>query len=295
MAKFKKILIANRGEIAVRILRTAREMGYETIAVYSDSDAHALHMEMADIAVPLHGCTVEETYLNMDKIITAAKENGADAVHPGYGFLSENAEFVQKCEQAGLVFIGPPASVVELMASKHLSKLAMQAAGVPCIPGYQGDDQRLETLCRAADEIGYPLMIKASAGGGGRGMRIVKTASECREKIIQAKSEAKTGFGHDELILEKALQDARHIEVQIFADQHGNVVHLGERDCSVQRRHQKVIEETPAPGLDDTVRKALTEAALKAARSCEYTGAGTGEFLLDNQNKFYFLEMNTRL
>ncbi|MFT6276616.1 MAG: geranyl-CoA carboxylase alpha subunit [Halioglobus sp.] len=295
MTAFSKILIANRGEIAVRVIRTARELGYRTVAVYSEADAQALHVQLADQAVCIGPAAVNESYLKIDKIIAAAKLTGADAIHPGYGFLSENASFSHQCAKAGIVFIGPPAPAIELMGSKRLSKIAMIEAGVPCVPGYQGEDQSDEILLEKALEVGFPLMVKASAGGGGRGMRLVHQESELQEQIMTARSEAINAFGSGELILERAVLQPRHIEVQVFADNHGNVVYLGERDCSIQRRHQKVVEEAPSPFVDDVLRQTMGEAAVNAAKACDYRGAGTVEFLVDEDRNFYFLEMNTRL
>ncbi|VVM55819.1 acetyl/propionyl/methylcrotonyl-CoA carboxylase subunit alpha [Pseudomonas fluorescens] len=295
MPALKKILIANRGEIACRIQRTAQALGYRTVAVFSDADADALHVQMADEAVNIGPAPVQQSYLNIPAIIDAALRTGADAIHPGYGFLSENAGFALACQHAGITFIGPSPDAIVLMGSKRLSKLAMINAGVPCINGYQGAEQDDATLSREAARIGYPLMIKASAGGGGRGMRLVQDAGQLLEQIRSARSEAQHGFGSDELILEHALIDPRHVEVQLFGDRHGNLIHLGERDCSIQRRHQKVIEEAPCPVMTTELRQAMGEAALKAGRAVSYVGAGTVEFLLDASGQFYFLEMNTRL
>ncbi|QAY87328.1 acetyl/propionyl/methylcrotonyl-CoA carboxylase subunit alpha [Pseudomonas arsenicoxydans] len=295
MPALKKILIANRGEIACRIQRTAQALGYRTVAVFSDADADALHVQMADQAVNIGPAPVQQSYLNIPTILDAARRTGADAIHPGYGFLSENAEFARACQRAGITFIGPSPGAIELMGSKRLSKLAMLAAGVPCINGYQGPEQDDVTLSREAERIGYPLMIKASAGGGGRGMRLVHSAGELLEQLRTARSEALHGFGSDELILEQALIDPRHVEVQVFGDQHGQLIHLGERDCSIQRRHQKVIEEAPCPVMTSELRQAMGDAALKAGCAVNYVGAGTVEFLLDARGQFYFLEMNTRL
>lgn len=292
---FEKILIANRGEIAVRIIRTAKAMGYRTVAVYSEADAQAPHVLAADEAVLIGAAAVGESYLVPEKIIHAAKLTGAQAIHPGYGFLSENSAFANACEQADIEFIGPPSAAIELMGSKRLSKIAMIEAGVPCIQGYEGADQSLENLVNQAADIGFPIMVKASAGGGGRGMRLVFEASELEAQIKTARSEAENAFGSGELILEKAVIKPRHIEIQVFADKHGNVVYLGERDCSIQRRHQKVVEEAPSPFVDEALRKQMGEAAVQAAKSCHYVGAGTVEFLVDAEKNFYFLEMNTRL
>ncbi|HRL95144.1 MAG TPA: acetyl/propionyl/methylcrotonyl-CoA carboxylase subunit alpha [Pseudomonas sp.] len=295
MPAFNKILIANRGEIACRVMRTAKELGYRTVAVYSEADAGARHVYVADEAVCIGPAQVNQSYLVIDAIIAAAKKTGADAIHPGYGFLSENADFARACEAAGIVFIGPTVEAIHLMGSKRLSKIAMLEAGVPCIPGYEGAAQDEDTLIREAGRIGYPLMIKASAGGGGRGMRLVHEASELAEQIRTARSEAQNAFGSGELILERAVIKPRHVEIQVFGDQLGNIVYLGERDCSVQRRHQKVVEEAPCPVMTPTLRQAMGEAAVKAAASVNYVGAGTVEFLLDQSGEFFFLEMNTRL
>jgi geranyl-CoA carboxylase alpha subunit len=290
-----KLLVANRGEIAVRIIKTARSLGYRTVAVYSEADANALHVEMADEAVCIGPAQVSASYLNVEAILDAARRTGADCVHPGYGFLSENSGFARACKEAGLVFVGPPESAIELMGSKRRSKIAMQEAGVPVVPGFEGNNSTDNELIEAASTIGYPLMLKASAGGGGRGMRLVESESELADSIKRARSEARQAFGDDELILEKAVIEPRHIEIQVFADQHGNAVYLGERDCSVQRRHQKVVEEAPSPFVTQELREAMGEAAVKAALACEYEGAGTVEFLVDKDRNFYFLEMNTRL
>ncbi|MFT0474775.1 acetyl/propionyl/methylcrotonyl-CoA carboxylase subunit alpha [Pseudomonas antarctica] len=295
MPTFSKILIANRGEIACRIQRTAQGLGYRTVAVYSDADAQALHVQMADEAVNIGPGPVHQSYLNIPAILDAAQKTGADAIHPGYGFLSENAEFARACQHANITFIGPSPEAIELMGSKRLSKLAMLEAGVPCIAGYQGSQQDDTTLQQAASRIGYPLMIKASAGGGGRGMRLVHDSTQLLDQLRTARSEAMNAFGSDELILEQALIDPRHVEIQLFGDSHGQLIYLGERDCSIQRRHQKVIEEAPCPVMTPELRQAMGEAALKAGRAVDYVGAGTVEFLLDRNGQFYFLEMNTRL
>jgi len=295
MIGFSKILIANRGEIACRIARTAKALGYRTVAVFSDADAGALHVRQADEAVGIGPPAAQESYLNIDALLAAAKLAGADAVHPGYGFLSENAAFAEACSEAGLVFIGPPAAAIDAMGNKARAKALMEAAGVPCVPGYRGGDQSDETLIAEGRRIGFPLMVKAAAGGGGRGMRLVTTADELPQALARSRSEAAGAFGSDELILERAIADARHIELQIFADRHANVIHLGERDCSIQRRHQKVIEETPSPAVSAELREQMGAAAVAAARAIGYVGAGTVEFLLDGSQKFYFLEMNTRL
>lgn len=292
---FSKILIANRGEIAVRVIRTARQLGYQTVAVYSEADADAPHVQAADEAVCIGAAAVGTSYLKIDHILEAARKTGADAIHPGYGFLSENAAFARACIAASITFIGPGADAIELMGSKRLSKIAMLQADVPCIPGYEGSDQSDAILCNEAKRIGFPVMIKASAGGGGRGMRLVDDESHLLEQLRTARSEAENAFGSGELILEKAVLQPRHIEIQVFADQQGNAVYLGERDCSIQRRHQKVVEEAPSPFVDDTLRAKMGEAAVQAAMACGYVGAGTVEFLVDTEKNFYFLEMNTRL
>lgn len=293
--KFSKVLIANRGEIAVRVMQTAKAMGYQTVAVYSDADRNARHVQEADEAVYIGASKVSESYLSIAKIIEACKKTGADAVHPGYGFLSENTDFAQACIDNQITFIGPTASAIELMGSKRLSKIAMIEAGVPCVPGYEGDRQDLEYLATQAEQIGFPIMVKASAGGGGRGMRLVQHSSELIEALQTARSEAENAFGSGELILEKAVIAPRHVEIQVFGDTHGNYVYLFERDCSIQRRHQKVVEEAPCPVMTSELRQQMGEAAVAAAKACAYVGAGTVEFLLDESGTFYFLEMNTRL
>ncbi|WP_444930703.1 acetyl/propionyl/methylcrotonyl-CoA carboxylase subunit alpha [Microbulbifer sp. SSSA002] len=294
MSTTETLLIANRSEIALRIMRTAQAEGYRTVAVYSEADRDALHAQSADIAVAIGGQTSAESYLDIQKILDAAKQSVATAVHPGYGFLAENAQFASACEESGLRFIGPSAEVIELMGNKRKAKEFVAAAGVACIPGFQGaqDD---DTLIAAAQRIGFPLMIKAAAGGGGRGMRLAHGDAELTSQLRAARSESMSAFGSDELILEKALVNARHIEIQVFADSHGNCIHLGERDCSVQRRHQKVVEECPSPAVDAQLREEMGQAAVTVARACGYQGAGTVEFLLCPSGEFYFLEMNTRL
>jgi geranyl-CoA carboxylase alpha subunit len=295
VSRFCKVLIANRGEIACRIMRTAKALGYRTVAVFSDADADALHVRQADLAVRVGPAPAAESYLNRDALLDAARRAGADAVHPGYGFLSENAAFAAACVEAGLIFIGPPPAAIAAMGNKARAKELMQAAGVPCVPGYQGADQSDACMTAEAARIGFPLMVKAAAGGGGRGMRLVSAAHELGAALARARSEAERAFGSDELILERAIVGARHIEFQIFADQYGNVIHLGERDCSIQRRHQKVIEEAPSPFVSTPLRARMGEVAVNAARAIGYVGAGTVEFLLDAAGQFYFLEMNTRL
>ncbi|MCK0153919.1 acetyl/propionyl/methylcrotonyl-CoA carboxylase subunit alpha [Alcanivorax sp. S6407] len=292
---FEKILIANRGEIACRVIHTAQSLGYRTVAVYSEPDAGARHVLMADEAVCIGPAQAAASYLNVEALLEACRKTGADAVHPGYGFLSENAGFARACKDAGITFIGPDEDAIHLMGSKRLSKIAMIEAGVPCIPGYEGEDQSDATLLKEAERIGLPLMIKASAGGGGRGMRVVTDASEIPAQLKSARQEAASAFGSDELILERAVMEPRHVEIQVFGDRHGNVIHLGERDCSVQRRHQKVVEEAPSPVVSEALRQQMGEAAVNAAKACNYVGAGTVEFLLAPNGEFYFLEMNTRL
>ncbi|TXS89845.1 acetyl-CoA carboxylase biotin carboxylase subunit [Parahaliea maris] len=295
MNRFSSVLVANRGEIAVRVIRTARELGYRTIAVYSEADALAPHVQLADEAVLIGPAPVKDSYLDPQRILAAAQQTHAEAVHPGYGFLSENADFARACAEAGLVFIGPSAEAIDAMGNKGAAKRLMLEAGVPCIPGYQSPEQGDATLQAAAADIGVPLMVKAAAGGGGRGMRLVENLDDLATALASARSEAENAFGSGELILEKAVQQPRHVEVQVFGDEHGNVIHLGERDCSVQRRHQKVVEEAPCPVLSSDQRAAMGRAAVEAARSIDYIGAGTVEFLLGGDGSFYFLEMNTRL
>lgn len=295
MTPFSKILIANRGEIAVRIMRTAHALGYRTVAVYSRPDRNAIHVRSAHQAVCIGEALPEHSYLNIPNIIAAAKASGADAVHPGYGFLAENEDFARACRDAGLVFIGPSAQAIAAMGDKAAAKRLMLAAGVPCVPGYQGEEQDDRRLREEAGKIGFPLMIKATAGGGGRGMRLVRSAEGFPEALRSAKSEARSAFGSSDVILERAIIEPRHIEIQVFADRHGNVIHLGERDCSVQRRHQKVIEEAPSPAVTPALRERIGAAAVAATRAITYEGAGTIEFLLDRAGNFYFMEMNTRL
>jgi geranyl-CoA carboxylase alpha subunit len=289
------ILIANRGEIAVRVMRTVQAMGYRALAVYSDADAHAPHVRMADCTCRIGPGPAAESYLNGAAILTAAQIHGADAVHPGYGFLAENAEFAQAVIGAGLTWIGPPPAAMRAMGNKAAAKRLLAGRDVPLLPGYQGEQQADAVLLAEAMRIGFPLMIKAAAGGGGRGMRLVHNDAELPASLAQARSEAQQAFGSGELILERALINPRHVEVQVFADAHGNVVHIGERDCSVQRRHQKIVEEAPSPAVSQTLRHRLGRAAIEATRSCGYAGAGTIEFLLDADGAFWFMEMNTRL
>jgi len=292
---FRKILVANRGEIARRIMRTARRLGYGVIAVYSDADADALHVREADEALRIGEASPAQSYLNIGAIIAAAKASGADAVHPGYGFLAENADFAQACRDAGLVFIGPSPEAIKAMGNKAGAKTIMQKACVPCVPGYQGDDQSEAVMLFEAERIGFPVMIKAVAGGGGRGMRLVADAAAFPAALRSARSEATAAFGDSAVILERAIQNPRHIEIQVFGDRHGNAIHLGERDCSVQRRHQKLIEEAPSPAVMPDLRARMGAIAVNAVKSTGYEGAGTLEFLLDSTGGFYFMEMNTRL
>lgn len=291
---FRTLLIANRGEIACRVIRTARAMGLRTVAVYSEADRDAMHVALADEAVLLGPARARDSYLNVERLIEAAKKTGAEAVHPGYGFLSENAEFAQACFDAGLVFVGPTAAMMTAMGSKSGSKALMEKAGVPLVPGYHGEAQDEATLSNAADKIGFPILVKASAGGGGRGMRIVRSAEELGPAIVSAKREAKAAFGDDRMLIEKYVDNPRHIEVQIIGDSHGNLLSLFERECTLQRRHQKVIEEAPSPTLNATQRDAVCAAARKAAGAVNYVGAGTIEFVSDGKDVF-FIEMNTRL
>ena len=296
---FKKILIANRGEIACRVAATARRMAIKTVAVYSDADASAKHASFCDEAIHIGGSAPKDSYLRWEKIIEAAKATGAEAIHPGYGFLSENEEFAQACADAGLVFIGPPASAIKAMGLKAESKQLMEKAGVPLVPGYHGADQDPALLQREADRIGYPVLIKASAGGGGKGMRAVEKSEDFEAALASCKREAINSFGDDAVLVEKYAQRPRHIEIQVFGDTHGNYVYLFERDCSVQRRHQKVLEEAPAPGMTEAMRQQMGEAAVAAARAVNYVGAGTVEFIVeqraDGSMNFFFMEMNTRL
>ncbi|MEO1818358.1 acetyl/propionyl/methylcrotonyl-CoA carboxylase subunit alpha [Pseudomonas sp.] len=289
------LLIANRGEIACRIMRTAQRLGIKTVAVHSDIDQHASHAKLADIAVNLGGTKPADSYLRADRIIQAAKASGAQAIHPGYGFLSENADFARSIEASGLIFVGPPASAIDAMGSKSAAKALMEKAGVPLVPGYHGDDQQLDTFRAASQEIGYPVLLKATAGGGGKGMKVVESERELADALASAQREAQSSFGDARMLVEKYVLQPRHVEIQVFADQHGNAVYLHERDCSIQRRHQKVVEEAPAPGLSEQLRKAMGEAAVKAAQAIGYVGAGTVEFLLDARGEFFFMEMNTRL
>ena len=295
MKALTTVLVANRGEIAVRVMRTAKAMGLKTVAVYSEADANAQHVREADQSVCIGPAPVADSYLQMDAILDAAERTGADCIHPGYGFLSENQAFASACEAKGIEFIGPPNAAIEVMGDKARAKRAMIDAGVPCVPGYQGDDQAVSTLVAEAEKIGLPVMVKAAAGGGGRGMRLVHELSELETAIDMAQSEAQNAFGSSELIIEKAVMRPRHVEIQVFADKAGHTVYLGERDCSIQRRHQKVVEEAPCPVMTPELRAAMGQSAVEAARAVNYVGAGTVEFLLDEAGEFYFLEMNTRL
>lgn len=295
MLSIKKLLVANRGEIALRVMRTARALGIETVAIYSSADADAQHVAVATQAVCIGAALPTDSYLNIAAILRAASLTGADAVHPGYGFLSENADFAEACVNAGLIFVGPSPKAIRAMGDKAQAKLFMREAGLPCIPGYDGDDQDAAALAAAAAEIGFPVIVKATAGGGGRGMRIVESAQDFSHALDSARSEARAAFGSDRMIIERVIRNPRHIEIQVLVDQHGNGVHFGERDCSVQRRHQKLIEEAPAPGLPLETRDRMGGAAVAAAVELGYEGVGTFEFLLDASGDFYFMEMNTRL
>jgi len=291
----KKLLIANRGEIAIRIMRTAHEMGIKTVAVYSEADVSALHVRYANEAVCIGPPPSSESYLVIEKLIAAAKETGADAIHPGYGFLSERSAFANAVEAAGLIFVGPTGKSMDTMGSKLAAKAAVKSYNIPLVPGSAGAITDPKEAIQVATEIGFPVLIKASAGGGGKGMRLVTSADELEEQMARAQSEARSSFGDDSVFVEKFVGSPRHIEIQVIADTHGNVVHLFERECSVQRRHQKVVEEAPSAVLTETVRQKMGEAAINVAKACDYRGAGTVEFLMDENQNFYFLEMNTRL
>ena len=290
--KIKRLLIANRGEIVCRIVATCRAMGIETVTVFAGDDRDLPHARIGDFAVLLEGKNLSETYLNIEKLIAAAKASGADAIHPGYGFLSENARFAQAVAKAGLIFVGPPAKVIALMGDKAESRILCKKIGVPVVPGFEGD---AKSLAKEAEKIGYPVLVKAAAGGGGKGMRIAQNAKELAAALDSARSEAKNAFGDDRLLLEKYLTKPRHIEVQVFSDTHGNHLHLFERECSIQRRYQKIVEESPSPQLPEATRKRMTEAAVNITSHIGYVGAGTVEFIMDSSGEFYFLEMNTRL
>jgi acetyl-CoA carboxylase biotin carboxylase subunit len=292
---FSKILIANRGEVALRIIRSCKEMGVETVAVYSEADEDSLHARMADEAVKIGPAPSFQSYLNMPNIISAALVAGAEAIHPGYGFLAENAQFARACESSGLVFIGPSPEAIERMGDKSAARETMMAAGVPCVPGSKGTIESEDEAVVLAEEIGYPVLVKASSGGGGKGMRVAQDRQELTAGLVAAKTEAQAAFGDDAVYLEKYILNPRHIEFQVLADSHGNAVHLFERECSIQRRHQKLIEEAPSPALDEAKRAEMGEAALKAVRAVDYVNAGTVEFLFDEGGGFYFMEMNTRV
>lgn len=295
MRPLTTLLVANRGEIACRIMRTAKAMGLTTVAVHSAIDRDARHSREADIRIDLGGSKATDSYLQIDKLIAAARASGAQAIHPGYGFLSENADFARAIEAAGLLFLGPPASAIDAMGSKSAAKSLMEAAGVPLVPGYHGEAQDLDTFRDACARIGYPVLLKATAGGGGKGMKVVEDVSQLAEALASAQREAVSSFGNGQMLVEKYLLKPRHVEIQVFADGHGHCLYLNERDCSIQRRHQKVVEEAPAPGLSVEQRKAMGEAAVRAAQAIGYVGAGTVEFLLDARGDFFFMEMNTRL
>lgn len=295
MKTITTLLIANRGEIACRVMRTAKALGLTTVAVHSAIDHSARHVREADRAIDLGGAKPADSYLLMDRIIEAALASGAEAIHPGYGFLSENATFARKLEAAGLIFLGPPASAIDAMGSKSAAKALMEEAGVPLVPGYHGEAQDLQTFREAAEQIGYPVLLKATAGGGGKGMKIVEREADLADALASAQREAQSAFGDGRMLVEKYVLQPRHVEIQVFADQHGNCLYLNERDCSIQRRHQKVVEEAPAPGLSPQLRRAMGEAAVRAAQAIGYVGAGTVEFLLDARGEFFFMEMNTRL
>ena len=292
---FHKILIANRGEIALRIIRTCRELGIKTVAVYSEADRYALHVRFADEAVCIGPPSSRESYLNIPRIIAAAEITNADAIHPGYGFLAENASFAEICTSSGLKFIGPQPDSIQAMGDKAYAKETMRKAGVPVIPGSDGVVSDVAKAREIAEEVGYPVMIKAAAGGGGKGMRIVRDSEEFERAFQMARAEAESAFGNPEVYIEKFVEQPRHVEVQILGDQYGNVIHLGERDCTIQRRHQKLIEESPSPIVDEELREQMGLAAVKAAKTVHYEGAGTVEFLVDKQRNFYFMEMNTRI
>ena len=291
----RKVLIANRGEIAVRIIRACREMGIRTVAVCSEADRDALHSQLADECICIGAAPAKESYLKMERILSAAIASGADAIHPGFGFLSENARFAGLCARCGLIFIGPSGEVIERLGNKAAARTCMMMAGVPVVPGSDGPTASVQDALKLAESFGYPVIIKASAGGGGRGMRVVRLREEFEESFLTAQAEARNAFGDGTMYLEKYVEHARHIEFQILGDMEGNVIHLGERDCSVQRRHQKLIEEAPAPGMSDELRARMGADAVKAAKAAGYTGAGTVEFLLDSDQRYYFIEMNTRI
>ena len=295
MGEIKKVLVANRGEIAIRVFRTCRELGIATVAVYSDADRASLHVRMADEAYRVGPAPSADSYLDIDAVIAAARKSGADAIHPGYGFLSENAGFAERCTKEGITFIGPPPTAIAAMGDKAAARKLMDAAGVPMAPGVVDPVETEDEAGRIAGEIGYPVLIKAAAGGGGKGMRVVREVGDLAASFASARREAESAFGDGRVYVEKYIDQPRHIEIQVLADQHGNVIHLGERECSIQRRHQKVIEESPSCYVDEELRNAMGAAAVEAARACGYVNAGTVEFLVDSDRRFYFMEMNTRL
>jgi acetyl-CoA carboxylase biotin carboxylase subunit len=292
---FEKVLIANRGEIAVRVIRACRELGIRTVAVYSEADREALHVQMADEAYCVGPTPSKQSYLNIANLMSLAMKTGVDAIHPGYGFLAENSDFAEICQECGIAFIGPSAWAIERMGDKSVAKETMRDAGVPCVPGSRGLVEDLEEALTVAKEIGYPVMIKATAGGGGKGMRVARSPEELSKGFSMARTESETAFGNPGVYLEKFVEEPRHVEIQVMADNYGNVVYFGERDCSIQRRHQKLIEEAPSPALDPELRRRMGAAAVAAARAVNYSGAGTVEFLLDRDGRFYFMEMNTRI
>ncbi|MDA1675282.1 MULTISPECIES: acetyl-CoA carboxylase biotin carboxylase subunit [Bacillus cereus group] len=292
---FKKVLIANRGEIAVRIIRACEELGIKTVAVYSEADANALHVQIADEAYCIGPTPARESYLNMNNIISIANLTGATAIHPGFGFLSENADFAEKCKQFNITFIGPSPEAIRKMGDKNTARTTMKNAGVPIVPGTKDIVNDLQEALTIAEEVKYPVIIKATAGGGGKGMRVANSADDLEKALLQAQKEAEAAFGNAGVYIEKYVQEPRHVEIQVLGDQHGNVIHLGERDCSIQRRHQKLVEEAPSPALNESLRRRMGEAAVKAAQAVNYCGAGTVEFLLDKNGDFYFMEMNTRI
>jgi acetyl-CoA carboxylase biotin carboxylase subunit len=292
---FKKVLVANRGEIALRVIRACKELGIKTVAIYSEADRYSLHVRFADEAICIGPPPSKESYLNIPRIIAAAEITGADAIHPGYGFLAENEDFAEICESSGIKFIGPSAESIRLMGDKATAKDTMKKAGVPVVPGSEGTINDLNEALHVANKIGFPVIIKATAGGGGKGMRVAKSSEEFERLFILARNEAEAAFGNPEVYIEKYIEEPHHVEIQVLGDQYGNVIHLGERDCSIQRRHQKLIEESPSPIVDEELREAMGAAAVAGAKSVNYEGAGTIEFLVDNKKNFYFMEMNTRI
>ncbi|NPV10783.1 MAG: acetyl-CoA carboxylase biotin carboxylase subunit [Ignavibacteria bacterium] len=292
---FKKVLVANRGEIALRVIRACKELGIKTVAIYSEADRYSLHVRFADEAICIGPPPSKESYLNIPRIIAAAEITGADAIHPGYGFLAENEDFAEICESSGIKFIGPSAESIRLMGDKATAKDTMKKAGVPVVPGSEGTISNLNEALHVANKIGFPVIIKATAGGGGKGMRVAKSSEEFERLFILARNEAEAAFGNPEVYIEKYIEEPHHVEIQVLGDQYGNVIHLGERDCSIQRRHQKLIEESPSPIVDEELREAMGAAAVAGAKSVNYEGAGTIEFLVDNKKNFYFMEMNTRI